>query len=138
MKSVPSSPARLSSSGLVGLLLLVLIGIAGPAHAKVRPIAEASSAATTDSGEIPTGGGNVSVQLCGGTGGDAFSGSFVVKQGSATGKLVQIYSSGTITGLDGCSATYYIGLGDNVAPFTQVLITRTAGKYSAWLVWNAK
>lgn len=138
MKKASDSHAGFSSSGLVGLLLLVLLAVASPATAGVTPIATNASAASTDSGEIPTGGGHVSVQVCGGTGGDAFSGSFVVKQGAAPGKLVQVYASGAIAGLDGCSATYYIGLGSNVAPYTQVVITRSAGKYSAWLVWNAK
>lgn len=138
MKNVSTRPARLTSSGLVGLVFLLSLAVASPVTAGVVTIATNASAASTDSGEIDTSDGHVSVQLCGGTGGDAFSGSFVVKQGSASGKLVRVYSSGAISALDGCSATYYIGFGANVAPFTQVLITRTAGKYSAWLVWNAK
>lgn len=138
MKQLPDRPARLRSSGLAGLFLLLLLAITRPASAGVVPIATNESAASTDSGEKDTGGGHISVQFCGGTGADAFDGSFVVKQGAAHGKLVQIYSSGTITGLDGCSATYYVNFGTNVSPFTQIVITRTAGKYSAWLVWNAK
>ena len=138
MKKPSDRPAGFSSSGLVGLFLLLLLAVARTAPAAVVPIATNASAASTDSGEIDTGGGHISVQFCGGTGADAFSGSFVVNQGAATGKLVTTYSSGAITGLDGCSATYYINFQQNVNPFTQIVITRTAGKYSAWLVWNAK
>lgn len=138
MNRITDRPARLPSPGWVGLFLLLLLAVTRPASAAVVTIATNASAASTDSGEIDTGGGHISVQFCGGTGADAFSGSFVVNQGAATGKLVPTYSSGTITGLDGCSATYHINFQQNVNPFTRIVITRTAGKYSAWLVWNAK
>ena len=113
-------------------LLLLALFISMPATAQVWKVFDASSTASGDSGELPYSTTGFSVQFCGGTGGDAFSGSFVVKQGMETGGLVQSYSSGAIAGLSGCSATYYIA-GFRQSSYLQILVTKSAGKYTVWV-----
>jgi hypothetical protein len=115
-------------------LVLTLPLLAGPG---IVTIATASSAASVDSGEIITSGGLVTVQVCGGTGGDAFTGSFVVKQGSASGYLTQTYSSGTITSMSGCGAEGYIQL-PTESQYTQVVITRSSGKQTSFFYWTPR
>lgn len=129
-----------SLRGLLPVAPLALFAILSlPLHAGpgIVTIATASASASVDSGEVITSGGLVTVQLCGGTGGDVFSGSFVVKQGSATGYLTQTYSSGTITSMSACGAEGYVQL-PTEAQYTQVVITRTGGKQSSWLYWTPR
>ena len=127
------------TSGYLGAMsrtikaLLITLALAGlPASAEVIEIAPAgTSAASTDTGEIQSEGDIISVQLCGGTGGDVFSGSISVKQGNKTGKLVEVWNSGTITSQSGCAAATFAQI-PGPAAITQVVITRTGGKYGAW------
>ena len=112
---------------------LIAVALAAlPVSAEVIEIAATgTSDASTDTGEIPSEGDIVSVQLCGGTGGDVFSGSISVKQGNETGKLVEVWNSGTITSQSDCAVATYAQI-PGPAALTQVVITRTSGKYGAW------
>lgn len=125
---------RVLVAALVAMVMGLPLMAAGPG---IVTIATASSAASVDSGEIVTSGGLSTVQVCGGTGGDVFSGSFVVKQGSASGYLTQTYSSGTITSMSGCGAEGYIQL-PTESQYTQVVITRTSGKQTSMLYWTPR
>ena len=78
------------------LLLSALLAVPGAVLAETLEIAPTGTAASADTGEIPIEGDAVSIQLCGGTGGDVFSGSISVKQGNKTGELVETWSSGAI------------------------------------------
>jgi len=114
------------------LLLSALLAVPGAVLAETLEIAPTGTAASADTGEIPIEGDAVSIQLCGGTGGDVFSGSISVKQGNKTGKLVETWSSGAIASQSGCAvATFAHGFG--ASALVQVVVTRTGGKYGAWL-----
>lgn len=122
------------------LIAVMLMALAVPLHGAgpgIVTIATASASASVDSGEVITSGGLVTVQLCGGTGGDVFSGSFIVKQGSASGYLAQTYSSGTITSMSACGAEGYVQL-PTESQYTQVVITRTGGKQSSFIYWTPR
>ena len=113
--------------------LLITLALAGlPASAEVIEIAPAgTSAASTDTGEIPSDGDVLSVQLCGGTSGNVFSGSVSVKQGNKTGKLVEVWNSGSITSQSGCAVATFASI-PGPAALTQIIITRSGGTYGAW------
>lgn len=132
--NITPAPTRAGVLSIVAVVIIgVVVAMASPrmASGKVTRVVTASST-SGDTGALDTGGAPFRIQFCGGAGGDAFSGSFVVKQGAQTTTLVQTYSSGAIAGLDGCSVTYYV-TGFGRSAFASIVTTRSAGKYTIYL-----
>lgn len=112
-------------------LALVALLLPGPAAGETIELAAAGTSASLDTGELATDGLALSVQLCGGSGGNAVSGTLTVYQGNKTGKLAAVWTV-TLTTQDGCSAASFAGI-PGPAPISQIVFTRTAGTYGAWL-----
>jgi len=70
------------------------------------------------------------VQVCGGTGGDAFSGTVSIKQGARTATIVETLSL-TLSGVEGCVAANYRTL--NPSLVTGASYTRSGGKLTLYL-----
>lgn len=115
---------------LVSLALVALL-LPGPAAGETIELAAAGTSASLDTGEINTDGLALSVQLCGGSAGNAVSGTFTVSQGNRTGKLASLWTA-TLTTQDGCSAASFVSI-PGPALWTKITFTRTAGTYGAWL-----
>ncbi len=120
---------------LGGVAILVVLSPAAHAASRVEVIATASSS-SADTGEVVIGGPAV-FQLCGGTGGNTFSGSFVIKQGLVSGSLTTTYSSGALAGISGCDASTAIQIPTEM-PYLQIVITRTAGTHSSSYYWTPR
>lgn len=90
-------------------------------------VSAASGSATT---QRTAGYAWIRVQACGGTGGDAFSGTVSITQGSAKTAVVEVLAL-TLSGVDGCAAANYRTL--NPAAWTGASYTRSAGKLTLYL-----
>lgn len=128
-KRKPKGPKK----PLLAMLLALLIGLPAAAADTVFDGVFASSGSSQ---EYPADGGYIAVQVCGGTGGDAFTGTVTVSQGVVSGKLVATQTA-TITALSGCSVTY-LWVGFYELPWAQISYTRSAGKLYTYLYWSAK
>lgn len=104
----------------VGLLLWTL-----PVAAEVRTVLDNVSAASGSSSVYDTGGARtLNVQVCG----TGFSGTVLIKQGSATTKLV---TTKTITLTLNSDCTEYYSLVPST--YTQITYTRSAGSVTVYM-----
>lgn len=124
---------------LLVILAMVTALMAGRVDGVVATVLDGVSATSGSSGVQKTDGGTITVQICGGTGGDVFTGTVTVKQGTAASRMVTIVTVSP-SSLDGCSATYYLrgptGADFAVAPYTEITYTRSGGKLYVYLNWE--
>lgn len=122
--------------GIIAAVVLAVVTLQANAAPPRVVVISTDSSSSVDTGEVIIGGPAV-FTLCGGTGGNTFSGSFVIKQGLVSGQLATTYSSGSLSGISACDPSTNIQIPTEM-PYLQIVVTRSSGTYSSSYYWTPR